>query len=119
MNELILIEDFAPLRRILTQSLRDAGFNVTSFEDGVISGDPEVLKHADLLITDIVMPTVDGHEVLENIRASMPGLRTVVISGIPAEDLESVEATAILCKPFEPDQLVSTINGILSETATA
>ncbi len=119
MIELILIEDFAPLRRILTQSLRDAGFNVTSFENGEVSGDPDVMKHADLVITDIEMPSVDGHAVLENIRNSTPDLRTVVISGASTESLENIEAAAVLRKPFEPDDLITTIKRILAENVVA
>lgn len=115
MTELILIEDFAPLRRILTKSLRDAGFNVTSFEDGVVSSDIDVMKQADLLITDIEMPLVDGHEVLSNIRNSLPEIKTVVISGMGEEDLNRVNASAVLRKPFEPDELVKAVRKTLEE----
>jgi len=113
-NELILIEDFAPLRRVLTEALRSAGYNVTGFEDGVISRDAEVMKRADLLITDVEMPEVDGHEVLEIMRRDHPTIRTVVISGTPEENLAGIEATAILRKPFEPDELVDTVRRTLA-----
>lgn len=119
MIELILIEDFAPLRRILTQALRDAGFNVTSFEDGSISDDPSVMKQADLVITDIEMPSVDGHEVIENIKSSMPDLQTIVISGTSDENLEGVEAASVLRKPFEPEDLVRTVETILTVRSKA
>lgn len=115
MIELILIEDFAPLRRVLTQALRDAEFNVTSFEDGAVSGDAGIIQHADLLITDIEMPSVDGEEVLKNVRQSHPDLRTIVISGLSEEKLEGIEASALLRKPFEPEELVGTVKRLLAE----
>jgi len=119
MIELILIEDFAPLRRILTKELRDAGFNVTCFEDGAISADPDVMKHADLVITDVEMPSVDGHEVLQNIRKSFPDLSTIVISGTGAEELETIEANVLLRKPFEPDELVGAARSLLTDHVAA
>ena len=119
MIELILIEDFAPLRRVLTQALRDAEFNVTDFEDGTVSSDADVMQHADLLITDIEMPSVGGRAVLNNIRQSSPNLRTIVISGLPDDKLEGIEACALLRKPFEPEELVSTVKRLLAEQATA
>jgi len=119
MVELILIEDFPPLRRVLNQTLRDAGFNVTSFENGQISNDAAVMAHADLLITDIEMPLVDGHEVLENVRKILPNLKTVVISGTSEENLEGVEATIIIRKPFDPKFLVAAVTDILAGKPTA
>ena len=113
MNELILIEDFAPLRRVLTHALRDAAFNVTGFEDGTISSDADVMENADLLITDIEMPSVDGEAVLENIRESYPDLQTIVISGLSEDRLKGIEASALLRKPFEPEELVATVKQLL------
>ena len=119
MIELILIEDFPPLRRILTQALRDAEFNVTSFEDGTVSSDPDLIGQADLLITDIEMPSVDGEKVLENIRESHPNLRTIVISGLADEKLEKIEASTLLRKPFEPQELVETVKNLLAAPTPA
>ena len=119
MIELILIEDFAPLRRVLTQALRDAEFNVTGFEDGTVSSDADVMQHADLLITDIEMPSVGGRAVLDNIRQSFPNLKTIVISGLSEDKLQDIEASALLRKPFEPEELVSAVKRLLAEQTTA
>ena len=119
MIELILIEDFAPLRRVLTQALRDAEFNVTSFEDGTVSADADIVQHANLLITDVEMPLVVGKEVLDNIQRTHPDLRTIVTSGLSDEKLEGIEASALLRKPFEPEELVNTVKRLLAEPAPA
>ena len=99
----------------VSKPLRDAGFNVTGFEDGAISSDRDVMQHADLLITDVELPAVSGHQVLENIRRSFPNMRTIVISGLDDERLEGIEASAILRKPVEPEELVATVKRLLAE----
>ena len=117
MTEVILLEDSGPLRRVLTQALREAGYNVAAFEDGVISSDVGVMSQADLLITDLSMPIVDGEEALRNIRETLPELRCVVISGKPESELSGLETSAVLRKPFEPDDLVSEVKKLLTPDA--
>ena len=99
----------------MTKALRDAGFNVTSFDDGAISSDSDLLGHADLVITDIEMPSIDGHQVLQNIREIAPDLPTIVISGASDENVAGIEAALILRKPFEPDELVKAVKRILAD----
>ena len=81
MAEIFLMEDSPALRRVLVQQIRDAGYNATAFEDGVQSGDENMLAHADLLITDLSMPRVDGMAVIENVMRLCPDLPIIVITG--------------------------------------
>lgn len=109
MSEVFIMEDFAPLRRVLTAELRDGGHNVTALENGVESTDSNFLDNADVLVTDIEMPEVDGYEVTKNIRRSHPDLPIIVITGRSAEETQRIDCDVILRKPLSEGALAKTV----------
>ncbi len=115
MAEIFLMEDNGPLRRVLSFQLRDAGYNVTSFENGAASEDMELFAAADVLVTDMAMPKVDGETVLNNVRDRFPDLPVIVISGAAQARLDAVEAFAKLRKPFNEVQLIDTVQSALNK----
>ncbi len=114
MPEILLMEDSAPLRRILTRYLRDAGYNVTGFDNGAASGDSDLLEQADILVTDLSMPHVDGRQVIQNIRSLRPDLPVIVITGEEnIDDFDVMYADGILRKPFDESALLKVIDSSL------
>ena len=115
---ILLVEDDGPLRSLLGSRLQDLGYTVLSACDG-----PEALELCgedvpiDLLFTDVVMPGMNGRELMEHLTARAPGLRTLFMSGYtdailgPRNTLD-VEVP-LLRKPFTPDEAARQIRQVL------
>lgn len=116
-GKILIIDDEAALRQTLTRILQQAGFEVTSAENG--EQGLSFLRHNqfDLIFMDIRMPGLAGLDVLDRIRASHPGLPVVLFTAQP--DLNSaVEAlrrgaTDYLLKPLKPDVIIERARAIL------
>ncbi len=114
MAEIFLMEDNASLRRILSMQLRDSGYNVTSFENGLASDDVDLLASADVLLTDLQMPEINGEQVIANVRSRFPNLPIIIISGEEQARLDEIDSFAKLRKPFDESQLISAIERALN-----
>lgn len=70
VTRILAIDDSRTIRTLLTQTLQNAGFEVSTAVDGVEGVQKFHDEHADLVITDVNMPNKDGFGVLADIRAS-------------------------------------------------
>jgi len=109
MSEIFIMEDSAPLRRVLTFELRRAGHNVTALGDGADSNLSGLVDAADVLVTDIEMPNVDGREVIKNVRHSHPKLPIIVITGRSKDETQRIDCDVILRKPLGEGTLARTV----------
>lgn len=121
MASILLLEDNAALRRILVKTLSDDGHTVVSRENGLAVYDLSVLDQADLMITDLVMPRVDGLDAIRTARAHRDDFKVIAISGGSesfGQDYLKVASTfgasGVLKKPFEPEALLSVVNATLA-----
>ncbi len=119
-EHVLVVEDEAPVRTILCEVLRQAGYRVyeaAGAEDALrrYSKEPERL---DILVTDIVMPDMDGYELAELLQAARPGLRVLYISGYSPDAYETKgilkPGSNFLQKPFDPDTLTEKIQDVLN-----
>jgi DNA-binding NtrC family response regulator len=105
---ILLVDDEEALRTGLAELLKRAGHHVTAVGDGA-SALPH-LDEAELLVTDVRMPALDGLGLLREARARRPGLEVIVMTGfgsIPsAVEAMRLGARAYLTKPFDPDELL-------------
>lgn len=114
MAEIFLMEDSASLRRILIRQIRDAGHNVAAFENGQESDNAGLMGMADVLVTDLSMPDVDGAAVIRNVSRLHPELPIIVITGENAESVADIQAVdCVLKKPFTEEQLIGAIEAAL------
>ena len=111
----IVVDDDVMILRIIGSSLRGAGYKVFTATSG-----EEALKLAesekpDIMLLDIVMPIMDGFEVLRRLRA-VSDLPVIVISAhvSAAEQALNLGANDFLAKPFRPDELVRRIEALLN-----
>jgi two-component system, cell cycle response regulator CpdR len=109
MSRILLAEDDDSLRGFLARALERAGHEVTACADG-----DEAVTYLDepwdLLLTDIVMPGLDGIEVARQAAARHPGLRIMFITGFAAvalnPDSKAPRDAKVLSKPFHRRDLV-------------
>lgn len=121
MAEILLLEDEAPLRSLLAELLEEEGHAVTQSGDGEATRDTDLLCRVDLLITDVIMPEIDGLEAIRRARAVNPDIRIIAMSGggrvvtrdyLP--DAAAFGAAITLQKPFTPDEILEKVREILA-----
>jgi two-component system response regulator AtoC len=110
MPRVLVIDDDASLRFTLEAVLSDAGFVVEAHEGGAAGLAGFDARGADVVLTDLAMPEMDGMQVLERLRASDPSVPVLMLT---AHGSERVAVAAIksgafdyIPKPFDPDELV-------------
>ena len=118
MTRILLAEDDEDMRRFLVKALQKAGYEVTDFGNG--SDAYERLKEEPftLLLTDIVMPEMDGIELAKRATELDPDLKVMFITGFAAvalnPDNEAPKDAKILSKPFHLRDLVSEVERMLA-----
>jgi len=117
MPRILLAEDDDSLRGFLARALERAGYDVVACADGDEAA--SVLDQDwDLLLTDIVMPGMDGIEVARLAAARHPGLRIMFITGFAAVALAAGEAdppgAKVLSKPIHLREIVSEVERMIA-----
>ena len=118
MAQILLAEDDESLRRFLAAALVKAGHEVTHFGDG--SEAYECLKGAnfDLLLTDIVMPGMDGIELAKHAAEMDSQLKIMFITGFAAVALHpssgAPKQAKVLSKPFHLREIVQEIERMIA-----
>jgi two-component system cell cycle response regulator DivK len=124
MSQLILVvEDQEDNRRILRDLLTNAGFKLVEAitgEEGVRLAE---FSRPDLILMDVQMPVLDGHEATKRIKAR-PELQSIPIIVVTSYALSGDEAKAMaagadayVAKPFSPRALLATIRRLLPNPA--
>ncbi len=109
---ILLVEDEELIREIMSESLRDAGFDVVGASSGQEAMDlfDQRPKHFTMLVTDFNMPgQMDGGALAKRIREKAPALPVVIVSGRPDVFRQSWRTElnfSLLQKPYRPHELV-------------
>lgn len=118
MARILLAEDDDSLRVFLTANLGRAGHDVSSYPDGDAAW--EALEHSsfDLLLTDIVMPGMDGIELARRAAEVDPAMKIVFITGFAAVALSqsspAPREAKVLSKPFHLKDLVAEVERVIA-----
>ncbi|HVZ52247.1 MAG TPA: response regulator [Pseudolabrys sp.] len=117
---ILLVEDEEGLRALNARGLASRGYTVLEAGNGVDA--IEVLEregHVDLVVSDVVMPEMDGPTLLKELRRRDPKVKFIFVSGYAeeafAKNLPSQEQYAFLAKPFTLKQLVAEVKKTLAE----
>jgi two-component system cell cycle response regulator CpdR len=113
MIRILLAEDDTSMREYLARSLEKVGYAVTSVDRGTAALPLIETKNFDLLLTDIVMPEMDGIELAQRAAKIAPDMRVMFITGFAAVALKSgaVQPQAkVLSKPFHLRDLVAEVD---------
>ncbi len=112
-HRILIAEDELNMRRILAASLTRKGYSVASAANGREALEIMESNPADVIITDIKMPVMNGMELLEKVNTLYPGVPVIVITahGTVENAVEAMKCGAFdyISKPFEMDELELTL----------
>ena len=109
MIRILLAEDDTAMRQYLERALERAGYSVTAVDRGTAALPLIEQERFDMLLTDIVMPEIDGIELAQRAGAIPPHSRGLFINGFAAVTLKAGKAVPqakVLSKPFHLRDLV-------------
>ena len=116
-----IIDDDLGLQTVLSIALKEAGYEVMFAADGLQGLEQLSTARPDLVISDVMMPHLDGVQVFEALKERLraEGIPIIIITALTRKawfaDLEA-EGAVILQKPFDVDHLISIIRMLLDET---
>lgn len=130
MSKIIVIDDEGDIRVVVAEVLKRAGYDVVTASDGGEGLAMLAADGADMVITDIIMPGIDGVAVMNEVRKTHPEMPIIVISGggnIAPMDYEpaAISTTAYLAsaaeaganitltKPFGREELLDAVGSLL------
>ena len=117
MHRILVVDDEAYVLAVLTDVLRAEGFYVSQAKDGPSALEALSREPYALILSDILMPGMDGFELVRTIRRSHPATDIVMMTGHATVDgaLEAMSAGAAdyLIKPLRPREIVARIRALL------
>ena len=118
----LFVDDLPELRRATCRVLRTFGHVVVEAEGGRMALDATETQPFDVVLSDVMMPDVNGLQLLRSLRERHPTLPVVLMSAIPTEDVArhalSLGAFAYLAKPVAPELLRATLARALDARRT-
>lgn len=118
-KRILLVDDRPDTLGFVRAGLERAGYAVDVAQTGIEALDLQHRHAADVLITDIFMPEMDGIEVIDRIKARYPRTRVIAMSGgiQGMQDYlrisKDIGADATLAKPFTTEELLRVLRGVI------
>ncbi len=114
MSRILVVDDEPSLVDVLAALLTDEGHTVQTANDGRLALEVMADELPDLLITDVMMPRLDGWSLLAAVRERSPALPVIVISAVDRRQARHWEFfrtdhTIFLRKPFDIDTLLTLV----------
>jgi DNA-binding response OmpR family regulator len=119
-QKILVVDDDRLTRRSLSLHLEDAGYEAIVARDGMEAIQLAQQRRPDLILLDIVMPGMDGHEVLRQLRAQSSSVPIIYVTGRRREldELLGLELGAddYVTKPFDIDIVLARVKAVLRRT---
>jgi CheY-like chemotaxis protein len=112
VRKILVVDDNAIVLHVVCCMMKDTGYKVTTARSGMAALDALRQQDFDLLITDLVMPVMDGITLLKKAKALNPGLRVIIMTASPElvpQPLEGTNVDGLLAKPFYAGELVGQV----------
>ena len=123
-KRILVVEDEASVIKILTRRLETSGYEVLAAFDGAEGLEKALSEKPDLIVSDIMMPKMDGYTFIKKLRANPAGVHIPVII-LTAKDkmqdlflFQGVKDCDYLVKPFESEELLDRIAKLLQRVQT-
>ncbi len=121
MKHILVIDDDDMLRVMLKKLLSDAGYAVAVAENGIEAMKLQQENPADLILTDIIMPDMEGIEVITELRKKYPATQIIAMSGggrIDADQYLTIArrlgAQRTFVKPFKSAEMLAAVRELLN-----
>jgi two-component system cell cycle response regulator CpdR len=118
MQRILLAEDDESMRRFLERALEKAGYEVAAYGNGIEAFERLRTDSFTLLLTDIVMPRMDGIELARRASEIAPEMKIMFITGFAAVTLNTESQppkdARVLSKPFHLKDLVREVDRLLA-----
>ena len=125
-HSVLIIEDDEFVKNMLRQTFKQAGYEVATASNGRIGVQLYQSEPFDIVITDLIMPDMEGIETITHLRKCNPGVKVIAISGgmrnDPIDFLHQAKAMGahhVLEKPVSLDILLKAVEGLLPAGMTA
>lgn len=122
MPKVLLVEDDPFIVRLYTKTLEHEGYEIQAADNGLSALEQVPVYKPDVILLDIMMPTMNGVEFLKNLSAGgkTPTVPVIVLTNVSDSDvtLEAVNAGAslvLLKSQAEPDDVIDAIKGVLDK----
>ena len=117
MGTILIVDDESNMRFLLRMILESAGYEVVEAPHGAAALVRARESPPDLLVTDLMMPVMNGRELIERLRddPQTAGIPIVVVSANAGAAVDAVDA--VLGKPFDPDALLEATRALSGEAA--
>lgn len=117
--KILVVEDDPLMLKLIEQTLVGQGFEVSANQDFKSAIAQMNLFDPDLIITDIIMPSASGFEIISVVKSSSKSIPVLVISAIDEEstvfEALSLGASDFIIKPFTPSELLERISNLLPQ----
>ena len=119
MPRIMIVDDVASIRQIVSKVFQDVGYQVTEAARGDEALDLAKLKRVHLVITDVEMPGMNGLELIQKLRELKSYNTTPILilardaSDVNIKKAETLGASGFIEKPFTPERLLSVVNQVL------
>ena len=117
-TRILTVDDSASMRALLNHALSNNGFDVVQAEDGIEALEWLAVNEADVVITDINMPRLDGFGLIERLRGgSRHRDRPILVLTTESSDEKKARArqagaTGWIVKPFDTEKLIAAVRRV-------
>ena len=119
MSRVLVIDDESTVGLILRLALDAKGHDTVVAEDGRSGIELALTEHPDAIVLDLMMPRVNGYDVLDALRGAeeMAGVPIIVLTAVTLsrerDRCLSEGADAVITKPFDPADVIDALDGLL------
>ncbi len=113
-----VVEDEPTYQRILTEKLIKEGFGVIRAQDGAVGLEDALAKHPDVILLDIIMPVMDGVEMLRKLRMSGEWGSTVpvfILTNVSSPDNEAMKSLAEFAPTYYFEKTDTSVDGLIEK----
>ena len=119
---ILVVEDEPDIAALLVHVLRDEGYRVLLAENGHVALQMLAAMPVDLVLTDLTMPVMSGHDLIRAVRANplLQAIPILVVSAVPEELVRDNGSSfaAFVQKPFRTRQLKAKVGALIAQRVT-
>ncbi len=119
MARILIVDDEPAICALMARAFKAAGYEVETALDGTQAVALCVSEEFDFVLSDVVMPSMSGHELVHWIAANCPNTQTALMSGadLNCDSCPLSTKCQVIAKPFRPIDVVTLVGGFLGRTS--